>query len=129
MASVRSTLVTVAAVGAAAVGGAQIANAASSGTSSSSASATPAVANQHGPGAGRHTLNGKTEKALTGDVASKVRAAALAKVSGTVERVETNVDSSAPYEAHIRKADGTEVEVQVSSDYTVAAVNSMGGHH
>ena len=51
---------------------------------------------------------------------------ALAKVSGTVERVETNVDSSAPYEAHIRKADGSEVEVQVNSDYTVAAVNEMG---
>jgi hypothetical protein len=33
---------------------------------------------------------------LGGDVESKVRAAALAKVKGTVERVETNVDSSAP---------------------------------
>jgi hypothetical protein len=42
--------------------------------------------------------------------------------------VETNVDSSAPYEAHIRKSDGTEVEVQVGSDYTVSAVNEMGGH-
>ncbi len=57
-----------------------------------------------------------------------MKAAALAKVSGTVERVETNVDSSAPYEAHIRKADGTEVEVQVSKDYSVAAVNTMGRH-
>lgn len=57
-----------------------------------------------------------------------MKAAALAKVSGTVDRVETNVDSSAPYEAHITKSDGTEVEVQVSSDYTVAAVNTMGGH-
>jgi hypothetical protein len=56
-----------------------------------------------------------------------VRAAALAKVSGTVERVETNVDSSAPYEAHIRKSDGTEVEVQVSKDFKVFAVNEMGG--
>jgi len=36
------------------------------------------------------------------------------------------VDSSAPYEAHIRKSDGTEVEVQVSRDYSVAAVNTMG---
>jgi hypothetical protein len=50
-------------------------------------------------------------------------------VAGTVERVETNVDSSAPYEAHIVKSDGTEVEVQVNSDYTVAAVNTMGGRH
>jgi uncharacterized membrane protein YkoI len=60
-------------------------------------------------------------------VASKIRAAALAKVPGTVERVETNVDSSAPYEAHIRKSNGTEVEVQVTKDYKVFAVNEMGG--
>src|SRR5215218_2562255 len=124
MATLRSKLVTVAAVGAAAVGGAGIANAASSSTTASSASPTPAAA-QHQNG-GRHTANGKTEQALTGDVAAKVKAAALAKVSGTVERVETNVDGSAPYEAHIRKADGTEVEVQVSKDYSVAAVNTMG---
>ena len=55
-----------------------------------------------------------------------MKAAALAKVSGTVERVETNVDSSAPYEAHIRKSDGTEVEVQVTKDYKVFAVNEDG---
>ena len=127
MASLRSKLVTVAAVGAAAVGGAGIANAASSTTTSSSASATPTAAQQQS--GGRHTVNGKTEKALTGDVAAKVKAAALAKVAGTVERVETNVDGSAPYEAHITKSDGTSVEVQVNSDYTVAAVNTMGGHH
>jgi uncharacterized membrane protein YkoI len=126
MATLRSKLVTVAAVGAAAVGGAGIANAASSSTTSSSAAATTTAAEQH---SGRHTVNGKTEKALTGDVASKVKAAALAKVPGTVERVETNVDGSAPYEAHIQKADGTDVEVQVASDFTVAAVNTMGGHH
>jgi uncharacterized membrane protein YkoI len=72
--------------------------------------------------------NGKTEVLLSGAKESKVRAAALAKVPGTVERVETNVDSSAPYEAHIQKADGTEVEVQVGSDFTVSAVNSMHGH-
>jgi uncharacterized membrane protein YkoI len=127
MATLRSKLVTAAAVGAAAVGGAGIANAASSTTTSSSASATPTAAQQHS--GGRHTVNGKTEKALTGDVAAKVKAAALAKVAGTVERVETNVDGSAPYEAHITKSDGTSVEVQVNSDYTVAAVNTMGGHH
>src|SRR3954466_16316639 len=124
MATLRSKLVTAAAVGAAAVGGAGIANAASSTTTSSSASATPTAAQQHS--GGRHTVNGKTDKALTGDVAAKVNAAALAKVAGTVERVETNVDGSAPYEAHITKSDGTSVEVQVNSDYTVAAVNAMG---
>lgn len=125
MASVRSKLVTFAAVAAAGVSGAAIANAATGGSGASTA-APPA---QHDPSKGGHTVGGKTEKLLTGDVESKVRAAALAKVPGTVERVETNVDSSAPYEAHIRKADGTEVEVQVSKDYSVAAVNEMGGRH
>jgi uncharacterized membrane protein YkoI len=127
MGSIRSKLVTFAAIAAAAVSGAAIAGAATSGTTSSSATANQAQ-QQRDPSKGGHTVNGKTEKLLTGDVESKVRAAALAKVSGTVERVETNVDSTAPYEAHIRKSDGTEVEVQVNSDYSVAAVNTMGGH-
>jgi len=117
MPSLRSTLVTGAAVVAAAVGGATLANAASSGGSSGSG-------DQHGP----HTVNGKSEQALTGATASSVRKAALAKVPGTVDRLETNVDGSAPYEAHIVKSDGTEVEVQVNKDFTVAAVNQMGDH-
>jgi hypothetical protein len=121
--------VTAAAVSAAAVGGAAIASAATSGNAPSSPSVTfsasPSATNQGRSPQGGHTVNGKTETPLTGDVASKVRAAALAKVPGTVERVETNVDSSAPYEAHIRKSDGTEVEVQVGSDFTVSAVNEM----
>src|SRR4051812_29127836 len=129
MGSLRSKLVTFAAVGAAAASGAAIANAATSGNAPSSPSTTTTQGRPpHDPSKSGHTVNGKTEKLLSGDVASKVRAAALAKVPGTVERVETNVDSSAPYEAHIRKSDGTEVEVQVDRDYSVAAVNAMGGH-
>jgi uncharacterized membrane protein YkoI len=115
MSTLRSKLVTATAIGAAALGGAAIANAASGGDSGSPSTAPP------------HTANGKTETPLSGEVASKVRAVALAKVSGTVERVETNVDSSAPYEAHIRKSDGTEAEVQVTKDFKVFAVNEMGG--
>jgi hypothetical protein len=152
MGKIRSTLVTAAACGAAAVGGGAIANAATSSGSASTTSTTPTAPAQGGappgapangaapqgtpgqPGAGLdpskggHTANGKTEKLLTGDVASKVRAAALAKVSGTVERVETNVDDSAPYEAHIVKSDGTQVIVEVNQDFTVHAVQTMGGH-
>jgi uncharacterized membrane protein YkoI len=121
MSSITSKLAAGAAVLAVAAGGATIASAASSTAAPSATSSAPAPA-------GRHTVNGRTEQALTGDVAAKVRAAALAKVPGTVERVETNVDSSAPYEAHITRSDGTQVEVQVNSDYAVAAVNAMGGH-
>src|SRR5215212_7678082 len=99
MGSIRSRLVTFAAVAAAAVSGAAIASAAGSGNSSSSGSgsATNQGRPQHDPSQAGHTANGKTEKLLSGDVASKVRAAALAKVKGTVERVETNVDSDVPY--------------------------------
>ncbi len=133
MSAVRTKLVTAAAVGAAAVGGATIANAASSTTSTTPAAAgagssAPQGAPARDPHQGGHTVNGKTETLLTGDTEAKVKAAALAKVPGTVDRVETNVDSSAPYEAHITKADGSDVEVQVGSDFTVSAVNSMGGH-
>jgi uncharacterized membrane protein YkoI len=130
MQGIRSKLVTGAVVATAAVSAAAIATAATTGSASSSSTTAAAQGQpQRDPSQGGHTVDGKTEKLLTGDVASKVRAAALAKVSGTVERVETNVDSSAPYEAHIRESDGTEVEVQVGSDYTVSAVNEMGGAH
>jgi uncharacterized membrane protein YkoI len=70
----------------------------------------------HGPGAGR---GGET--ALTGDTAEKVKAAALEAVAGgTIIRVETDSEGS-PYEAHVRKADGTEVEVKVDKDFKVTA--------
>ncbi len=60
-------------------------------------------------------------------MAAKVKAAAEKKVSGgTIERVETDVDHGSPYEAHVRKADGTELEVLVDSGFNVTAVNTMG---
>lgn len=63
------------------------------------------------------------ETALTGDTAAKVKAAALEKVPGaTVLRVET--DEGGVYEAHVRKSDGTEVEVKVDKNYDVTAVET-----
>ena len=54
------------------------------------------------------------------------REAALAKVDGgTIERVETDADHGSPYEAHVRKADGTELEVLVNKSFEVTAVNEM----
>ena len=82
-----------------------------------------------GPG-GRHGGPGGRgdETALTGDTADKVRAAAQAKVpGGTVLRVETDADHGSPYEAHVRKSDGTEVEVLVDTDFRVTAVNEHKG--
>ena len=80
-----------------------------------------------GPGGGPGRPGGRGgEKALIGDTAAKVKAAALAKVSGgTVLRVETDADHGSPYEAHVRKADGTEVEVLVDKDFEVTAVNGL----
>jgi hypothetical protein len=76
---------------------------------------------------GRHVgPNGQRERPLSGDVADKVRAAALAKVNGgTIERVETDADHGSPYEAHVRRPDGTELEVLVNKDFEVTAVNEM----
>ncbi|HEV7805012.1 MAG TPA: hypothetical protein VGO80_04285 [Solirubrobacteraceae bacterium] len=82
----------------------------------------------HG-GGGRHGGPDRRpdEKPLTGDTAAKVTAAAKAKVSGgTVLRVETDGDHGSPYEAHVRKSDGSEVEVLVNKDFEVTAVNEMG---
>ena len=76
---------------------------------------------------GRHIgPNGQRERPLSGDVAAKVRAAALAKVDGgTIERVETDADHGSPYEAHVRRSDGTELEVLVNKSFEVTAVNEM----
>src|SRR4051812_1135389 len=67
-----------------------------------------------GPGGGRG------ETALTGDTKDKVEAAVLAKYAGAaIVRTETNGDSSAPYESHIKTSDGKELEVLVSKDFKV----------
>jgi hypothetical protein len=61
------------------------------------------------------------EHLLTGDTASKVRAAALAKYPGaTVLRVET--DSDGVYEAHLVTSGGQRVTVEVGKDLTVTGL-------
>lgn len=126
--SIRKTITTVAAIGALGLGGAALANAASSSSSSSSNASGTAAQAQGGAHGGRHVgANGVREKALSADVAAKVRDAALAKLpGGTIERVETDADHGSPYEAHVTKADGTQVEVLVNADFEVTAVNDMG---
>jgi uncharacterized membrane protein YkoI len=125
----RNALMAAGAFGALALGGSALANAATDDSGSSqSGSAQSAPAQRPDPTTpGGHVgANGKTEQALPAAVAAKVKAAAEAKVSGgTVERVETDVDHGSPYEAHVRKADGTELEVLVDSDFNVTAVNTM----
>jgi uncharacterized membrane protein YkoI len=131
----RKPLMAIALVAAAALGGSALAGAAQQSSSSSSSqgsnqtqSSDPQGRPPGGPGGanGGHVgKNGQRETLLTGDTAAKVKAAALAKVSGTLERVETDADHGSPYEAHVRKADGTELEVLVNKDFQVTAVNTL----
>ena len=69
------------------------------------------------------------ETPLTGDTKDKVEAAVKARYPGaTIERTETNVDSSAPYESHIRTSGGTELEVHVSKDFAVVDARQHPAH-
>ena len=132
---VSKALMAVAAVAALALGGSALAGAASPSTTTQGSSSQGAGAQGYGaqgqpprdPSKGGHVgRNGQRETLLTGDTAAKVKAAALAKVLGaTVERVETDADHGSPYEAHLRKSDGTELEVLVNQDFAVTAVNTM----
>jgi hypothetical protein len=63
------------------------------------------------------------ETLLTGTTAQKVRTAALAAVpGGTIIRVETSRHGS--YEAHVRKADGTEVVVILDKNFKVTSIDT-----
>lgn len=106
------------------VGGAGIAMAAT-GSSGAGSSGYPAAAGaQPDPATVAH---GPGETLLTGTTAAKVKAAALAAVPGsTVIRVETD-SAGSPYEAHLKKADGTEVTVKVDKNFTVTATQSGFG--
>ncbi len=124
-------IVCAAAVGAA-LGGAAIAGAATSGSSgSTSPSSATATAPSNAPDPAKMT-QGPGETLLTGTTADKVKAAALAAVpGGTIIRVETD-SAGSPYEAHMTKADGTQVTVKVDADYKVTSTEDgfgAGGPH
>jgi hypothetical protein len=93
----------------------------SSSSSASSVAAAPSAPDPQNPW-GRQRSD---ETLLTGDTASKVEAAARAKVpNGTIVRVETDADGNAAYEAHMTKADGTPVTVYVNEQFEVVSVQS-----
>jgi hypothetical protein len=98
------------------------ANAATTGTSA----ATPSTSQEATPPAGTGDPSQpqrSDEQLLTGDTATKVTAAALAKYPGaTIQRVET--DSDGVYEAHIVTTDGQQVIVQVGEDFSVTGTQS-----
>jgi hypothetical protein len=135
---VRRTIVVASTLGALAAGSAfgaavltpVVSGAASSSTTAPATATNPPSGNPAGPPPnfdptkGGHTANGITEQLLTGDTATKVRSAALAAVpGGTIERVENDAEGS-PYEAHITKADGTEVTVKVDASFNVTSIET-----
>ncbi|EWT02167.1 hypothetical protein N865_00305 [Intrasporangium oryzae NRRL B-24470] len=130
----------VAAAGGLAFGAASLASADQNGTSTSNPSATqsqngesPQGQDQRGMG-GQGMGNGNTdpskpmrsdEKLLTGDTLAKVTAAVKVKEpNATIQRVET--DSEGVYEAHMVRADGTHITVQVGADFAVTNVQEGG---
>ena len=116
---IKTILLVVASLAAFALGGAAIADAASGGGGSNGG--TPSAGAPRAPDGLAPQRSDET--LLTGDTAAKVRAAALAGVSGgTVDRVETDADGHAAYEAHMTDADGTPVTVYVDKQFEVVSV-------
>jgi uncharacterized membrane protein YkoI len=111
LSTTRRSLTTIATVSALAAGGAALAGAATNTTPSASSTATAPQRPAH--------------KALTGDTADKVKAAALAKVpGGTVLRVEEGGHDGSAYHAHVRRSDGTEVVVLVDASFDATSVQT-----
>ena len=124
----RIGLVVGAAVLGAGLGGAAIAGAATSAStpSTTATSSAPAGAPANAPDPAT-VSHGPGETLLTGTTADKVKAAALTAVpGGTIIRVETD-SAGSPYEAHVKKADGTEVTVKVDASFNVTATEQGFG--
>jgi len=117
-------------VAAALVGSGLLAGGVLAGTVTAGAeTATPSAESSQNPGAAVDESKSQRpdEQLLTGDTATKVREAALAKYPGaTIQRVET--DSDGVYEAHLTTADGQRVTVEVGNDFDVTGTESMPGH-
>ncbi len=96
-------------------------------TSSSSSSATGAPHGMPPRGHGGSAPVRGDEKALNAADAAKVKAAALKAVpGGTVYRVETDAGDGV-YEAHMTKADGTEVTVKLDKSFAVTKIETGMG--
>ncbi|HEX6920634.1 MAG TPA: hypothetical protein VF314_10415 [Actinomycetes bacterium] len=90
--------------------------------SADSSTSTPGTGSNSGP-VDESRSQRPDEHLLSGDTASKVRAAALAKYPGaTIQRVET--DSDGVYEAHLTTSDGKRVTVEMDKSFTVTGEES-----
>ena len=124
------TTLTGGALGASLVSGAASATTPTTAASSSSTAATTdstqtAPPAQADPSKGGHEANGITETLLTGTAKTKVEAAAKAAVpGGTIERVENDAEGDA-FEAHVTKADGSQVTVKLDASYKVTSIDAQ----
>jgi hypothetical protein len=103
-----------------------IASAATGSTGTTQSSGNAARSDRSAPSA-QHPWGGQRsdETPLTDETLTKVRQAALAKVdNGTIERVETDADGHAAYEAHVIRQDGTPVTVYVDKQFNVVGVET-----
>ncbi len=121
---VRNTAMALAALGAIAFGASAVAGAASNSSTTAAQSGSSAAQGTAPSGVPPQRSD---ETLLTDGTADRVRQAALAKVPGaTVIRVETDAQGS-PYEAHLRKSDGSLVTVKVDKSYNATSVEDWGG--
>ncbi len=94
-----------------------------------SPSPTSATADHQAPPGGGNRDESKSQRPdehlLTGDAATKAKAAALAKYPGaTIQRVET--DSDGVYEAHLVTKDGKRATVEMDKNFKVTGTESAG---
>jgi hypothetical protein len=134
----RKLLMAVAALAALALGGAALAGAATTGaTGSSGATGTtgatgqavmpPAMGARFGGPAPGTAAHEDSEQAVTGAIATKARAAAVASLGGgTADAVTTNYDRTG-YEVTVTKLDGTTAEVHMDLSFKVDTGHGPGG--
>ena len=116
------------------IGAAVGANATTNSASPSSSNASTSTSAPSAPSNGRPPPNRHgsqparpDEKSVDAATAAKLKAAALKAVPwGTVYRIETD-SGDATYEAHMTKADGTEVTVKFDKNLKVTAVEAGMG--
>jgi hypothetical protein len=96
-------------------------------TNSASPTASPTEPGSTAPDRPREGRDGRhgDEQPLTGDTATSVKDAVLAKYpDATIERVET--DSDGVYEAHITTTDGQHITVELDTSFAITGTETFG---
>jgi hypothetical protein len=119
---IRKTVAGLAAIAAMAAGGAAIGNAASSKSAATTTTAATPSLPAHGS-----AVHENAETAVTGDAATKARAAAVKSVGGGTAGVVTSDYTGDGYEVTVTKSDGSTVEVHLDNSFNVVQ-GGPGGH-